>query len=384
MLFSWFELLLLVAVVQGTITGVLLMKAGRSGLQNRLLGLMLLCFTALCSKMAMYSMGLDNVYPWLQHMPLAFETAIPPLAYLYCLSLTQSGFKLTKAQALHFLPFAFFMLHAIGVYAHVLLAHSGPAKDAVRVAYHLLAVKEIEDYWTALSIGVYLGLSAVLLKNYRNEVNNFTSDNGHAVFTWLRSIQVLMGILLAFLVLNMVMDKTVLQQAETRVHWKIYFLYLAAVLYYLGFKAHTTPVEMAGQARPARRGHAANNDALPADKAQALAARIAKKIEQEALYLNPTFSIRELSEILQVNQSTVSQVINRCLGVSFRDLINQHRIDRAKKQLLLNQGTHLSVLAQALECGFNSEASFYRVFKKHTGQSPTQYIKSAKINSAAK
>ncbi|NVJ61116.1 MAG: AraC family transcriptional regulator [Gammaproteobacteria bacterium] len=49
----------------------------------------------------------------------------------------------------------------------------------------------------------------------------------------------------------------------------------------------------------------------------------------------------------------------------------------AKELLIANQDQNISILSQALECGFNSEASFYRIFKKHTGQSPTQYVKSS-------
>lgn len=374
MLFSWFELLLLVGVVQGSITSFLLFKERSYRLQHRLLGTAIACFAAICIKIVIYSIGLESRYRWLEYFPLAFETATPPLLYLYCLSLTEAKFKLTKRRVFHFIPFAFFMFYALAFYSNILLVDSNQAREHLLNIYHLELVKSFEDYFTVASILTYLLLASFVLKKLRLQADNYTSDNSHGVFSWLRSIQVLMFVLIILLISNMIIDRAGLTLPDSINHWKIYFLYLAGVIYYLGFRAVKSPFILKQEALNSPRKSEITEHSQKA-KERDLATKIENTIKEKTLYLSPTFCIQELSELIQVNQKTVSQVINRYLGCTFRDLINQNRIEMAKKLLLSNKDNGVSILSQALECGFNSEASFYRVFKKHTGKSPTQYIK---------
>jgi AraC-like DNA-binding protein len=73
----------------------------------------------------------------------------------------------------------------------------------------------------------------------------------------------------------------------------------------------------------------------------------------------------------------LSQVINAELNKSFFDFINEYRIAEAKRRLLDGRFEHYSILAIALEVGFNNKASFNRVFKKHTRMTPSDFVKSA-------
>lgn len=52
-----------------------------------------------------------------------------------------------------------------------------------------------------------------------------------------------------------------------------------------------------------------------------------------------------------------------------------------KKRLLNNNLNNLSFLGLAKDCGFNSEASFYRIFKKTVGLTPKQYLEKHTSNS---
>lgn len=90
--------------------------------------------------------------------------------------------------------------------------------------------------------------------------------------------------------------------------------------------------------------------------------------------------MRQVAERLAVNSGFLSQVINSRFNKSFRELINEYRIEEVKRQLLDNQ-QQASILSLALEAGFNSEASFYRVFKSSTGLTPKAFVK-GKLNSA--
>lgn len=76
---------------------------------------------------------------------------------------------------------------------------------------------------------------------------------------------------------------------------------------------------------------------------------------------------------MHLSTNVVSYTISQSFGKSFRDLINEHRMEEVKQKLGDPALSHLSILGIALDSGFNSEASFYRIFKKHTNQSPKAY-----------
>jgi AraC-like DNA-binding protein len=67
-------------------------------------------------------------------------------------------------------------------------------------------------------------------------------------------------------------------------------------------------------------------------------------------------------------------VVNHKFEMGFRDLLNSYRVNRVKKRLSGLSGSKASMLDIALESGFNSQASFYRAFKKQEGMSPKAYM----------
>jgi AraC-like DNA-binding protein len=70
----------------------------------------------------------------------------------------------------------------------------------------------------------------------------------------------------------------------------------------------------------------------------------------------------------------LSQAINSCYTGNFFDLINDYRIEAFKQFASQPEKRHLSLLGIAQEAGFNSKASFYSVFKKKTGMTPSEYL----------
>ncbi len=56
-------------------------------------------------------------------------------------------------------------------------------------------------------------------------------------------------------------------------------------------------------------------------------------------------------------------------------LINGYRVDDFKNLLTNPTKQHITFLGLAYEAGFNSKASFNRVFKEFTGYSPSTYRK---------
>lgn len=100
-------------------------------------------------------------------------------------------------------------------------------------------------------------------------------------------------------------------------------------------------------------------------------------MQTEKLYLHETLSLRTLASRLQMDPNLVSYVLNNNLGKSFYDFVNEYRIEDVKRKMADPAYGHLKIVEIAYECGFNSKATFNRVFKKLTGKSPTEYKESA-------
>ena len=100
-------------------------------------------------------------------------------------------------------------------------------------------------------------------------------------------------------------------------------------------------------------------------------------MQSQAIYLDPEINLKQVAVAMGVSTESLSFLLNQKLKITFRDYLNQHRIAAVKKQIdARTKKTELSsqsILDMALAAGFNSQASFYRAFKKFVGQTPLQY-----------
>lgn len=99
-----------------------------------------------------------------------------------------------------------------------------------------------------------------------------------------------------------------------------------------------------------------------------LADKIAKLLELEKIYHEATYSRSDLAQELGVSEATVTRIIGQFFNKSFPQLLNERRIDDAKRLLL---ETEANIKTVAEEVGFNSLPSFNRVFKELAGISPS-------------
>ena len=121
------------------------------------------------------------------------------------------------------------------------------------------------------------------------------------------------------------------------------------------------------------------NQGTNIENSDAIFYEIIKLLEEDKLYTDHTFTLNKLSEVLGVNRTYVSNVINVKTNDSFIKLVNSYRIKEAKKMLVDEQYKNLTLEAIGKASGFKSTSSFYRVFKSETGVTPSFYIKNKNI-----
>lgn len=118
----------------------------------------------------------------------------------------------------------------------------------------------------------------------------------------------------------------------------------------------------------------ANQDANTI-KTENLFTMLINTMEEKQLFLNPELDQKTLIRILGTNKKYLYEAIKLHGESNFRGIINRLRLNHAKKIIAENiasgQSTNFGTLYMA--SGFNSNSTFYRIFKSYTGLSPIEY-----------
>ena len=98
---------------------------------------------------------------------------------------------------------------------------------------------------------------------------------------------------------------------------------------------------------------------------------VLRRIEHDKLYLDPLFSLQELSEKVKRSPRYISQAVSEVGNTNFPNLLNSFRINEARRLIAGNQ--QISVHEIMEKTGFRSRQSFHRNFKSATGFTPKEY-----------
>ena len=239
---------------------------------------------------------------------------------------------------------------------------------------------------------VYMVLGLRRLAHYRGELKQLFSSNDHRELRWISALIVMVcGMWLV----------TIAALFAELVGWHTQWLELFKPLGFLlmiwflahwglrqkpGYEECYTAASLANSLAPnamAKKSTVGTND--PSDNAakyrrSALTVRdmqrIAQKLEtimqEQQLFLQADLSLQRLADAIGVSTHYLSQTLNEQLGKNFFDYVNYLRIEYAKPLITANLQTVLDI---ALEAGFNARSSFYKVFKREVGMTPSDYRK---------
>ncbi len=101
-------------------------------------------------------------------------------------------------------------------------------------------------------------------------------------------------------------------------------------------------------------------------------------VKVDEIYLDPSISLRDLAEKLELHPNKLSWLINEKIGKNFNEYINTFRLITFKEKALNPNNSHLTLLGLAYESGFNSKTVFNVFFKKMEGMTPKKWVNSQK------
>jgi len=429
-LFNVYSVLLLPCFVQGVVvSGVLLTRGRQHGTPaDGWLALLLLLNVA---RLTQWMLGFAGWYDshdafstFMFYFPFSNWLAVGPALYFYFRSLTNQEFRFRRRDWWHFAPALLYLgwrllmwLYDIGweytVLGQPLRGHFG-TKGTLAVWFASAPYSFWVEVLGYASIVIYATLTLRDYRIYRQYVNDNFSDTERIRFGWLRSVvvAVLLGVsvTLVFEAVNATLFPLNYAQAWYDYLFTgilLYFLSLAGLLanHRLTTPLHFLPVAQTEEVTPP----AAAADALiaepsfsgspvlappklgtaPAVTAEPTLAELVATPETDPElvrwterllahmhaaqpYLAPELTLGELAAQLRTNTSWLSRVVNAGCGQNFNDFINEYRVQAAEQRLRDPQFQHYTLLAVALESGFNSKSTFNRVFRKLRGQTPSE------------
>jgi len=98
-------------------------------------------------------------------------------------------------------------------------------------------------------------------------------------------------------------------------------------------------------------------------------------LKNEKKYLESSYSLKHLASDTHLEPDIINQYFNEIKGISLKTYIYRLRIQEFLKLLKDQQNNHYDIGGLAEMAGFNSRATFYRIFKSEQGVTPTEYIK---------
>ena len=110
------------------------------------------------------------------------------------------------------------------------------------------------------------------------------------------------------------------------------------------------------------------SDVRPADSL--IYKGILYQLEIRQVFLDTSLSLKKLSELLETNQTYLSNVVNKYFGCNLKELVNSYRVEYAKE--LLDSG-RCTLNDLPCSCGFASKSAFYSAFSRIVGISPLSY-----------
>ncbi|NRA13898.1 MAG: AraC family transcriptional regulator [Oceanospirillaceae bacterium] len=375
----------MIGVTQGMITSTLLLLSKEKNKSIRVLGIIIALYCMFSIKMVFINSTSTDV-PFIdflmnenvsidmelfRYFPIENSLFFPPLIAYYVSLLLKKDFMIKLKHLLHFLPGITFFIYDSVIYVLTYDLQSVYEKNAIADEYLYYNIHIFENFFMVISSCWYLYYSYNILREYKLLIYEICHERKSPVYLWVRNILLGVSGLTVIMFINMVLELRSGSSAEDLVFGRIVYLYIAVFVYYLGFWGYKKMDSNIYNEKYSMESISKKHKMIGLDLIEE---KILYKFEFDKIYLDPNISISQLSKSLGVSNEKLSFVINKKFNVNFRDLLNSYRIKLAKEKLLKIESSHQTILSISYDSGFNSQASFYRAFKKFEGVSPKNYI----------
>ncbi|MBP3191851.1 AraC family transcriptional regulator [Natronogracilivirga saccharolytica] len=358
----------------------LLLSKKQASISDRILGVWMFFIGLHLFSYYLYYLGYWDRYPHLSGIHHPFPLLHGPFLYLYVLFSLKSDQRLRWRDYLHFSPALLFYVYMIPF----LFFYSAEEKLMVNHG-------EVDDYAGFIVFSLFAFFASGLgyaIASYRmlSRHEHLTSQN----FAYSESIDMgwlkyfIWGIGMIFLVTAVV----ILFEWSMGVNFGfntdlVLYVPLVGFILFLGYSGirqknifadGTSQIPQIVE--PKLPGEYVRSG-LKTELAQQYHQKLLDYMSANKPYLEPKLSLGHLARELDISANHLSQIINQYEEKNFFDFVNTYRVNEFKQRVADPANSSYSILAIALDSGFNSKSSFNQVFKKVSGKTPSQHISGA-------
>lgn len=351
------------------VAGILFHTAKGNRLANKLLAILILAFSY---TRFLSFVSLSELYRLWPHLlstggPLWFM--LPPLYYFYVKTLLAQPIRWNRFSLLHALPgvavlfymLPFYMLPAASKLGMMVAPDQSSAARLTMLLFSLLyGLQNIVYLWLCIK-----NLQAQVIAN-----NGAPTAAKPAHRSWLKLLFTLM---MLFAIFHAAVASVEFVQKRDLVEMDyLPMAFFTIMVYAIAYLAIQQPEKLFPP--PLRIKKSWPREEAPLETGEAIE-RLRRIMEKEKPYLDCNLKYSDLATRLGISVRHLSRVLNEELGISFNEFVNAYRLKEVQAQLLNKENGEHTLLAIALEAGFNSKTSFNRIFKNHTGMTPTEFLR---------
>lgn len=369
---AFFDQLALVITYAGIVQGVfvtllLTNKRVRGGRANRFLSVLLLgmSFSVLHNLFAGHVINHFAIRTYALGDPSFF--LIAPLLWFYVLELTGHRIRLQFRTGLHFVPFV------VAVFFSILLRH---LPQTGGIANYLDAHTSWRSwlFWFCMvaQFSIYLYWVHNRWRVYQQQLVQEVSNTEHVTIGWVRYFMtIFLGITLFFLLILV----NLIHRGPNLLNGYSVPVLFSLSIFALGYKGILQKEVFSVPISPDRVAQSPLSPPLAKPLPQQQIDQLLQYMTDQKPYLDPDLTLSSLAQRLSISRSQLSELINDGVGDNFYNFVNRYRVEQVKQFMADPTMKHFNLLGLALEAGFKSKSTFNLIFKRFTGQTPTEYMR---------
>lgn len=366
--------LLVIGVFQAVLLVLLLLTKRNKSIADYILAgyLVLSGLLIFFTYLEIWNRNNDFQYLCLANLRTPFILLIGPVLWLYVKLVTEQHFRFKLKYLLTLIPFLLVSMLATRDYFRPDLAiTAAPNPESLNNQFNFFFIIGL----IAISNIGYTAWGLALIGRYKKALKTYFSSTEKINLYWLQFILIsalisysgISGLYIANAVFNL-MGYQVLQQAGYGI--------AAMLLLVIGFFG-------------LRKGSIFTSSDIDFDLEKAIdmeeptikltseeevfVHRLLEFMKVEKPHLDPDINLALLSGKMKVSSEYLSTILNSRLNKSFFDFINHYRVEEFKRLCKDPGKKNLTLISLAYDSGFNSKATFNRVFKREMNCTPSEY-----------
>jgi AraC-like DNA-binding protein len=296
-----------------------------------------------------------------------------PLLYLYVRFMTDPARKFNWIALLHFIPFlAFFTVSVI--------FRSEPLVRDLRSFFRpdkLISLRIIYSVCFFFSITVYSTLAFIRISRHQKNLKNLVSFTSQKItLNWLKilSISFYAAYFVLFILGGLSMIGSYIPFDPYFVIFGFIALFSAAYSFY-GIKQPVIFGEVVDDSNQEEKkeGEKYIKSGLKDELAEKYLKKLLAFMESKKPYLEGNLTIHDIAARTGISRHHITQVLNERYKRNFFTFINEYRVKEVIERFSDSKFNNYTILAIAMDAGFNSKTTFNSFFKSQTGVTPSEY-----------